>query len=495
MRILVITLFLVVACGGGSPAGEGITNSGGMIRPAVVAGRFYPGDSTVLAAMVDSLLETSNVSSSSGNMIAGVVPHAGYVFSGATAADFFKSVEGVDYDVVVIVGPSHHVAFHGFSIFKGNGYLTPLGQVDVDVAVADRLRETHPSASFIPEAHESEHCVEVELPFLQRVLQPGFRIVPIVVGDVTPDELKYMAELILAEAYDQRILVIASSDFSHYPTKEMADEVDSFTVAKIIEGEMDGFLEATSVDRLPSGLETFACGRLPIALVLSYAALYPDVTSELLSRATSADYSGDNSEVVGYASIAFTTPGFNPSEWSISPESRDILLEIAVASVRSAVEGRDYSLPDTLSAEMVLPRGAFVTLKENGRLRGCIGSIRPVAPLAETVMRMARSAALDDPRFMPVTEPELPGLEYEISVLTPLQILDDWHDVNVGTDGLIIAGPGGKSGVLLPQVPLEQGWNREEFLEAVCRKAELRPDAYLGDATLYRFQAEVFGEN
>ena len=495
MRILAIALFIMVACGGSSPAGEGITNRGGMIRPAVEAGRFYPGDSAILTAMVDSLLETSDVSCSSENVIAGVVPHAGYVFSGATAADFFKSIEGVDYDVVVITGPSHHVAFHGFSIFNGNGYLTPLGEVDVDTDVADRLRESHPSASFIPEAHESEHCVEVELPFLQRVLRPGFRIVPIVVGDVTPDELKYMAELILAEAYDQRILVIASSDFSHYPTKEMADEVDPLTVERILEGEMGSFLEATSVDKLPSGLETFACGRLPIALVMSYAALYPEVTSELLSRTTSADFSGDNSEVVGYASIAFTTPEFNPSEWIISRESREILLEIAVASVRSAVEDEGYSLPDTLPEEMTLPRGAFVTLKENDRLRGCIGSIRPVAPLAETIMRMARSAALDDPRFLPVTESELPELEYEISVLSPLQILDDWHDVNVGTDGLIIVGPGGNSGVLLPQVPVEQGWNREEFLEAVCRKAELDPDAYLGNVTLYRFQAEVFGEN
>jgi AmmeMemoRadiSam system protein B/AmmeMemoRadiSam system protein A len=442
--------------------------------------------------MVDSLLDISGVQLTAGDVIAGVVPHAGYVFSGATAADFYSSIEGIDYDVVVIIGPSHYVSFHGFSIFDGNGYLTPLGEVDVATDIAQRLRESHPSASFIPEAHESEHCLEVQLPFLQRVLQPGFRIVPIVMGDAEPDELKYMAELILAESYDQRILVIASSDLSHYPTRELAEEVDSLTVGAVLNAEMNTFLEITSEEQLPRGLSTFACGRLPIALVMSYAALYPDVTPELLSMTTSAEYSGDDSRVVGYASIVFETPDFEPSEWSISPNGRDFLLEISVESVRCAVEGENYNLPDTLPAELELPRGAFVTLKRNGRLRGCIGSIRPAGPLAETVMRMARSAALEDPRFMPVTEMELQDLEYEISVLTPLQILDDWHDVVVGTDGLVILGSGGRSGVLLPQVPVEQGWNREEFLEGVCRKAGLSLNAYLGDVTLYRFQAQVF---
>lgn len=492
MRILILVSFLLIACGGDSPAQD---SSGGMLRPPVVAGRFYPGDSIGLSTMVDSLLGISAVSNSTEGVIAGVVPHAGYVFSGSTAADFYRSIEGNDYDVVVIIGPTHHVSFHGFSVFEGNGYLTPLGEIDVATDMAERLRESHPSASFVPEAHASEHCLEVQLPFLQRVLQPGFKIVPIVAGDSGPDELRYMAELILAEAYDRRILVIASSDLSHYPTREFAEEVDSLTVDAILNGEMNAFLEATSEAKLPSGLATFACGRLPVALVMSYAALYPDVTTELLSITTSADFSGDESRVVGYASIAFETPEFEPSEWSISPESRGILLEIAIASVHSAVTGEDYSLPDSLPSELELPRGAFVTLKQNGQLRGCIGSMRSAGLLAETVMHMARSAALEDPRFMPVTEMELSDLEYEISVLTPLQILNDWHDVEVGTDGLIIMGSGGRSGVLLPQVPLEQGWNREQFLEGVCRKAGLSTSAYLGNVTLYRFQAQVFGKD
>ncbi len=492
MRILALTSVFLIACGGNSPAQEGTADSGGMLRPPAVAGRFYPGDSATLGTMVDSLLDISLMQHPAAGVIAGVVPHAGYVFSGATAADFYSSIEGVDYDVVVLIGPSHRVSFNGFSVFEGNGYLTPLGDVSVATEIAQRLRESHPSVSFVPEAHESEHCLEVQLPFLQKVLPSGFRIVPIVVGNTGPDELRYMAELILAESFDKRILVIASSDLSHFPTRELAEEVDLLTVEAILDGDMDSFLETTSADLTPRGLDTFACGRFPIALVMSYSALYPDVTPELLSMTTSAEFSGDDSEVVGYASILFETPAFEPSEWNISPEAIDILLEIAASSVRCAVEGENYSLPDSLPGELEVPRGAFVTLTSNGHLRGCIGSMRPISPLAETVMFMARSAALEDPRFIPVTASELQDLEYEISVLTPLQILDDWRNVVVGTDGLLISDPRGRSGVLLPQVPLEQDWNRVEFMEGVCLKAGMDRNAYLGNVTLYRFQAQVF---
>jgi len=495
MRILILSIVFLVACGGGSPVQENETCEGDLLRPAAVAGRFYPGDSTGLCTMVDSLLDTSEFMDSNDIVVAGIVPHAGYVFSGATAADFYNLVKDAEYDVVVIAGPSHRTAFRGFSIYDGDAYVTPLGSVPLARDVSRRLRESHPSAFYIPEAHELEHCLEVQLPFLQRILDAGFSIVPIVVGSAGPDDLKYMAELILAEAYDQRILVIASSDLSHYMSREIAEEIDLQTVETVLNGSMNSFLELTSEEMLPSGVSTFACGRLPVALVMSYASFYPDITADLLSMTTSADYSGDDSEVVGYASISFTTPQSDPSTWRISPSGRDILLEIAWASVRCAVTGEDYSLPGELPDELNLPRGVFVTLKRNGQLRGCIGSIRPVSPLAETVMHMARSAAQEDPRFVPVTELELMELEFEISVLTPLQILDDWRSTEVGSDGLVIIGSGGRSGVLLPQVPVEQGWNIEEYLEGVCRKAGMDLNAYMGDVTLYRFQAQVFGDN
>lgn len=496
MRTTLVFTILLMACGGSSPAQENTAGrTEGTARPAVYAGRFYPSDPRTLEGMVDSLLALSAVEGTDHDIIAGVVPHAGYVYSGATAADFYRSIEGMDFDAVILIGPAHQVSFNGFSVYDGSAYITPLGRVGVAEDIARRLRDSHPAASFHPRAHEAEHCLEVHLPFLQRVLEPGFGIVPVLTGSADPDELRYMAELLLAEACESRILVIASSDLSHYPPLEQAEEYDSMTVTAILESDMEGFLDATSPERLPSTSGTFACGRHPIATVMAYTELYPEVNTELLSMTTSAEYSGDDSRVVGYASISFSSPSSRPSGWSVSPYGTELLLRVAENSVRAAVTGRDYSPPDTLPEELTLPRGVFVTLNRDGRLRGCIGTLRPNGPLAVNVAEMARSAALSDPRFNPVAEPELDELEYEISVLTPMQVMHDWRDVRVGTDGLLVIGPDGRSGVLLPQVPVEQGWNRREFLEGVCMKAGLEPDAYLGDVILYRFQAQVFGED
>lgn len=496
MRTTLIFTMLLIACGESSPAQENTAGrTEGTARPAVYAGRFYPSDPRTLEGMVDSLLAVSTVEGTDHDIIGGVVPHAGYVYSGATAADFYRSIEGMACDVVILIGPTHQVSFSGFSVYDGSAYITPLGRVEVAEGMARRLRNSHPAASFHPRAHEAEHCLEVQLPFLQKVLEPGFAIVPVLTGAADPDELRYMAELLLAEACDNRILVIASSDLSHYPPLERAQEYDSMTVTAILESDMEGFLNATSPERLPSASGTFACGRLPIATVMAYTEFYPETNTELLSMTTSAEYSGDDSRVVGYASISFASQNSRPSSWSVSPQGMELLLQVAENSVRAAVTGRDYSPPDTLPEELALPRGVFVTLKRNGELRGCIGTLRPNGPLAMNVAGMARSAALSDPRFIPVSEPELDELEYEISVLTPMQVVHDWSDVRVGTDGLLVIGPDGRSGVLLPQVPVEQGWNRREYLEGLCAKAGMEPDAYLGDVLLYRFQAQVFGED
>ncbi|OPL17657.1 MAG: hypothetical protein AVO35_09535 [Candidatus Aegiribacteria sp. MLS_C] len=511
MRITPVLLALLMACGGGSPArdvpSEGISDSpheapsgsrppatAAGSRPPVYAGTFYPADPGVLASMVDSLLDSASSSLRGSRAVAGVVPHAGYVYSGATAADLFGSLRGMDIDVVVLVGPSHRTSFNGFSVFQGTSCLTPLGEVPVDTDMAGRLLESHPSAAFTPRAHEAEHCLEVQLPFLQRSLDPGFRIVPVLVGSADAGELEFMAELILAEAFERRVLVLASCDLSHYPPLEMATRVDSATVSAILAGDPEGFLSSTSEESLPEGVDTFACGRLPVALAMYYSRFFPGTSAEVLSMTTSAEFSGDDERVVGYASILFFSEEPDPSEWMVSETSSDLLLELARGSVEAAVAGGAFDLPSELPDELTVPRGAFVTLKSGGMLRGCIGSIRPSGPLAETVVRMARSAALEDPRFPPVSPAELDGISFEVSVLTPLQMLEDPDRVRVGTDGLLIIGPGGRSGVLLPQVPVEQGWNREDFLEGVCIKAGLSPNAYTGDVLLYRFQAQVIDE-
>ena len=175
----------------------------------------------------------------------------------------------------------------------------------------------------------------------------------------------------------------------------------------------------------------------------------------------------------------------------LTPDERRALLRIAQEAVEAAVRGEAYH-PETDSAALTEPRGAVVTLKIEGQLRGCIGVTEPLYPLVEAVARMGRSAALDDPRFPAVTPGELDQLDLEISALTPLEPLADPEGLEIGRHGLLIRHAGG-SGLLLPQVPVEWGWDRDEFLAHVCRKAGLPADAWR-DAELFTFEAEVFPE-
>jgi hypothetical protein len=496
MRLLEAAAVLLVAlgCSSSGEAGEaGRSGTAPIVRQPAVAGLFYPGDADELARTVDGLLQDAAEYGVEGSVVSGVVPHAGYAYSGRVAASFYRILEGREYDLVFLVCPSHHVAFRGFSVFGGDAYETPLGEVPVATDVCRRLTDSDPDASFVPAAHSDEHAIEVQLPFLQRVLPEGFEIVPIVVGNATEDQLAFMAELMLAEASGRRTLVIASSDLSHYPPDSLAREVDRETVDCYLEGDPGAMLYRTLYEPMPPGVSTFACGGVAMALVLSYDRIYPGVGTGVIEMANSADAGADPSEVVGYAAIVSESPFSDPAQWSLDDGDREILLGIAVSSVESAVTGGGTVVPETGGdGDLELPRGVFVTLRENGALRGCIGTIRPVEPLASAVRDMAEAAALEDPRFRPVTPEELPALEYEVSVLSPLQILPDWHDAEVGRDGLLIISDRG-SGLLLPQVPVEMGWDLTGFMEGLCTKAGLPVDAYTGDVVLYRFQAEVFG--
>ncbi len=175
-------------------------------------------------------------------------------------------------------------------------------------------------------------------------------------------------------------------------------------------------------------------------------------------------------------------------------EQRKLLLQFARQTIKNALS-RDFApaLPVVTDPELQLLRGAFVTLLHDGRqLRGCIGIIEAIAPLVETIAHAATSAALQDPRFPPVTAAELPELTIEISVLSPLQPINP-DDVVVGTHGLVVEQYA-RRGLLLPQVPEEWGWDRIQFLEHTCMKAGLPPNAWREGAKLFSFTAEVFSE-
>jgi AmmeMemoRadiSam system protein B/AmmeMemoRadiSam system protein A len=462
------------------------------VRKPAVAGAFYPDDAEALANMVDTFLEA--VRGVDGEPIGLVVPHAGYVYSGWVAAYAFRQLEGVDYDTIVIIGPNHYLpGFEDISVYAHGAYETPLGLVPVDEEVAGALIDAHERITFHPEAHAQEHSIEVQLPFLQRLYQ-DLRIVPIVIGQPTEKNVDILSQALVQVLPGRRALLIASSDMSHYPAYEDAVRVDTATLAAMETGNPQLVID-TVREHLAEGvtnLGTCLCGEGPVLAVLKAAPQLGADQVTILQYANSADspfVSGDRSRVVGYGTAMLWR--YEPPD--LGTEERERLLSIARESIAQYVTDGTFPEARVDEPDLLKKSGAFVTLELDGELRGCIGHIQAQDPLYSTVQQAAVSAATQDPRFSPLSEGELGRVTIEISVLSPLKRITDIEEIEVGTHGLLISAQG-RQGLLLPQVATEEGWNRDEFLQAICRKAGLPQDAWRDGAALYTFTAIVFGE-
>lgn len=475
------------------------------VREAAVAGAFYPADRAALVAMMDSMLAGAKSSMREGaageeKILAAVAPHAGYAYSGAVAAESFAALRGHRYRRVVVIAPSHYAAFEYTSVYDGDGYRTPLGTVAVDREFARRLARMGGGIRLSEEGHArtargGEHAIEVELPWLQHVLGE-FLLVPVVMGGQSYEASRELgvtlAKLIAEEAATGETLVLASSDLSHYHTDAEARAMDAKTLAG---------MEAWDTLSLSRNFERRvweACGGGPIVAAMIYAERRGANRARVLRYGNSSETTGDRTRVVGYSAdllVASTEKEAEKATFSLDAEEKKELLAIARESVRRAVEqGARYEPAEPASAKLRSEYGAFVTLKERGRLRGCIGFTAAVEPLYRTVRAVAMYAALRDPRFEPVKARELPELAYEISVLSPLRRVADAETIVVGRDGLLIKH-GAREGLLLPQVPVELGWDRLTFLEQTCAKAGLDRHCWRNEQTdLFRFTAEVFGE-
>jgi len=457
------------------------------VREAVWAGQFYDADAGRLGAQIDRFLR--NVPPQPdvrGEIKALIVPHAGYVYSGQTAAYAYSLVKGKPYDTVVIIGPSHRFGFKGCSIYPKGGFQTPLGTAAVDEALAAELMKGS-GIAFIPEAHDEEHSVEVQVPFVQTVL-PGAKIVPIVMGYPETRTVKALAAALDSACAGKKVLVIASTDMSHFLTKDKANAADAKTI------ELIRALKADEIERKMEAGENILCGGSPVAAAILYARKRGQVRAEVLKYADSAEASGDVSGVVGYVSAVLVSGGETAApSFELTASEKKELLALARSAVETYVrENRVIESPAT-NPKFAANKGAFVTLKERGRLRGCIGYIEPVAPLDVTIIQTAIYAAVRDSRFEPVSAAELNRLEYEISVLTPLEEVTNPSLIRVGKHGLVIE-KNGRKGLLLPQVPVENDWDREEFLAQACLKAGLPKDAWKKGAKIQSFEAIVFKE-
>ena len=498
-----------------------------------VAGLFYPDDPQDLGQMIDELLAgaAKRIPASptpSPTPKALIVPHAGYIYSGPIAASGYLRLQRTDSSQirrVVVLGPAHRHGFQGIAACHAAAFETPLGSIPVDPqGMSDALAV--PGVKVIDTAYAREHSLEVHLPFLQRILS-DFSVVPLIVGMTTPEHVRQ----VLARLWGgPETLIVISSDLSHFHSAAVAEKLDLETARRI---------ESGRISELKSQQ---ACGFLPIAGLLAEVerqnSRHPEARLglERLDLRNSSHTSGSTDRVVGYgcwqvrplahgdavldpgdrplatpvhsdtANDGAPTVGCNPQSQSAAtrpprseytPELRNLLLRTAWMAIRHPLSGLGELTvdPGTAPAALQAVRATFVTLKNKGQLRGCIGTVVAQDPLIVSVAKSAANAAFRDRRFNPVTLAELPELDLSISILSPSRPLTFANEADLirqlkpHVDGLILRDAGRQS-VFLPAV-WEQLPAPEEFLQRLKQKAGLPASHWSHTLQIERFTVDT----
>jgi len=269
------------------------------VRPPVVAGTFYPGSARTLQRDVDDMLERAVLPGQFGTLFGIVSPHAGYMYSGFTAAHGYKSLRGRKFDAVVVVGPSHQEYFDGVTIYPGTSYRTPLGEVPINDDLRARIIKAGKNISLSVAGHRTEHSVEVQIPFLQRALG-SFSFIPAVMGDQSTELCLDLADAIASAASGQNVLLVASSDLSHYHPYEDAMSLDRRVIEMVEAFEPLRLMESLEHRRLE------ACGGGPIVAVMTAAKKLGANSARVVHYCNSGDVTGDRAAVVGYLSAMLT---------------------------------------------------------------------------------------------------------------------------------------------------------------------------------------------
>jgi hypothetical protein len=462
----------------------------GRVRQATKAGTWYPGNAKTLRRMIEGYFAKAPKGDLGGPAVALIAPHAGYRFSGRCAAAGYALLRGQDVRRVIVLAPSHHVAFRGGSIADADAYETPLGKVPLDRGVCDALLRS-PLVRNIPTAHAQEHSLELQVPFLQVALKE-FKLVPIVLSRLGEDDGEAFAK-ILRPHVDAHTVIVASSDFTHYGrmfgytpfTRNVRENI-----AKLDQGavKLALKLDAAGFRRYVREKRATICGHVPIAVMLE--TLTPDCRGKQIGYYLSGDEQKDYRHSVSYASVAFAI-----GRGQVSEAGRKTLLGVARKTLRATLKGDDLPDFDIDAEELGVRRGVFVTYKNGGRLRGCIGRFQSDEALWKTVREMAVAAARD-PRFRrnPITVKEERQLGITVSILSPItRIRDPLHFIP-GIHGLYVRR-GRRAGTYLPQVATELKADRETFISHLCRyKIGLAADAWKDPRTeVYIYSAQVFG--
>jgi len=457
------------------------------IRTTSVAGLFYPAETQQLSGAVDTYLsETGNPPHSQHPYII-VVPHAGYQYSAQVAAHAYQRLIPFAKDIkrVILLGPSHFAPVNGAALSEADFFKTPLGLVKINKKLNEKLAQ-NPLFHYQKNAHAKEHSLEVQLPFLQKVLTK-FTIVPVVYGDVEPEKL---AEALSPFVNKENTLLVVSSDLSHYLDYETAQNLDEKTVEQVNQKQA---LEAHQ-----------ACGATGINTALLLAKKY-NYQPRLLDKTNSGNTGGGKESVVGYASWIFDKK--DDSRKILSPLEQETenlsdfaqhhgkeLLLIAEKSLQTSVtEQKKFTPSRNDFANALFDKGAsFVTLKKNGTLRGCIGSLTPKQAISFDVAANTYAAAMEDERFTPVVPEELPDIDISVSLLTGYEQIkyknedDLLSQLHAGIDGLVIRD-GDRQGLFLPSVWQELP-DKQDFLKNLKLKAGLSPTYWSNNIKAYRFR-------
>ncbi|MCE2617138.1 AmmeMemoRadiSam system protein B [Phocaeicola oris] len=466
------------------------------IRPMAVAGSFYPTSKKNVEATLSEYLNHYKNTKTREDITAIIVPHAGWIYSGAVAAAAVAQINPKHvYEHIFLIGPSHQIYFNGASVNTVNDYYaTPLGNIKVAKDICSAIAK-HALFTYKFQAHAKEHCIEVQLPLLQYHLKKMPDIIPIIISTQNDNRICQIAE-VLKPYFNKKNLFVISSDFSHYPCYEDANKVDKRTEEAILSGDINKFYQAIQTNEQGNyqNLVTSACGQCAIATLLYMMKDRPMNIHHLLYKNSGDVAYAEKDRVVGYH--AFIITDTTTQLFSLNNEERQTLLKIARQSIKNKLNQsaeKPYKETDITPA-LKEKCGAFVSLYIENQLRGCIGHFGSNTPLYGVVEEMAQEAAFEDPRFNEVTINELSEINIEISVLTPLKKIHSVEEFQYGKQGIYIK-KGFRSGTFLPQVANEVNWTKEEFLGHCARdKAGIGWDEWK-DADLYTYEAIIFKEN
>jgi len=467
-------------------------------RQPAVAGSFYPSDPAELERMLKQFFAKTSAPEGERDVMAIISPHAGYVFSGEVAAAAFSQIDPEkEYKTVFVIGSSHRSPFPGASVYSIGNYITPLGIVKTDFAVTRKLVSENKILAFNTQYQRSEHSVEVQIPFLQYYLRKDFKIVPILLGTHDAGICKEIAQALKPYFLPENLFVV-STDFSHYPSYKDAVQIDQAIADAIVSNNPDKFLHAVEscTEKKISNLSTGCCSWPSVISLMYLTENSPGIRyKQVLYRNSGDSQYGEKDRVVGYYALSVLQEK-QSRELLTDLEKRE-LLKIARTTILTYLQEKQI-LPfnsESLSPALQNNAGAFVTLKLHGELRGCIGHFETDNPLYKIVQKMAVASATQDYRFSTVTLLEMKHIDIEISVLTPMHMINNVNQIRLGIDGIYIK-KGSRSGTFLPQVASDTGWTLEEFLGHCARdKAGIGWDGWKDtDTEIFVYQAFVFGE-